>query len=150
MYKTEKNANCMTKEELEIQIIKDIKEIKDILDEDKIKDKLFKYEVVRLQGNYNILDPRARQQTGLSKKDYMYIIKNYSKLMNKYTDVRSMAINRIEYLKSAYTAKVIGLKGCDNCREIVSKKLDVKVEDLCENCQKILEQFITYKNLLNI
>lgn len=140
----------MTKEELEIQIIKDIKEIKDILEEDKLKDKLFRYEVVRLQGNYNMLDPRARQQTGLSKKDYMYIIKNYSRLMNKYTDVRSMSINRIEYLKSAYTAKVIGLKGCENCRNKVSKKLDVKAEDLCENCQKILEQFVTYKNLLNI
>lgn len=150
MYKTEVNQNNMTKEELEIQIIKDIKEIKDILEDDKLKDKLFRYEVVRLQGNYNMFDPRARLQTGLTKKDYMYIIKNYSKLMERFSEVRSMAMSRIEYLKSAYTAKVIGLKGCENCRNIVSEKLDVKVEDLCANCQKILEQFNTYKNLLNI
>ena len=150
MYKTENNINCMTKEELEIQIIKDIKEIKDILDEDKIKDKLFRYEVVRLQGTYNMFDPRARQETGLSEEDYMYIIKNYSELMKKYPDVRSMAISRIEYMKSAYTAKVIALKGCDDCRKIVGEKLDVKAEDLCEDCQKILEQYVSYKNLLNI
>ena len=150
MYKTEINQNNMTKEELEIQIINDIKEIKDILDEDKIKDKLFRYEVVRLQGHYNMFDPRARLETGLSEEDYKYIIKEYSNFMEKYPEVRSLAINRIEYLKSAYTAKVIGLRGCDDCRKIVSKKLDVKVEDLCEICKKIIEQFITYKNLLNI
>lgn len=145
----EKNTNSMTKEELEIQIIKDIKEIKDILEEDKLKDKLFRYEVVRLQG-YNMFNPKSRLQTGLSKRDYTYIMKNYHKLSELHSDVKSMAINRIEYLKSAYTAKVIGLKGCEDCRELVSKKLDVKAEDLCENCQKILEQFVTYKNLLNI
>ena len=145
----EKNTNSMTKEELEIQIIKDIKEIKDILEEDKLKDKLFRYEVVRLQG-YNMFNPKSRLQTGLSKRDYTYIMKNYYKLSELHSDVKSMAINRIEYLKSAYTAKVIGLKGCEDCRELVSKKLDVKAEDLCENCQKILEQFVTYKNLLNI
>lgn len=149
MYKTEVNQNNMTKEELEIQIIKDIKEIKNILEEDKLKDKLFRYEVVRLQG-YNMFNPKSRLQTGLSKRDYTYIMKNYRNLIEQHNDVRSMAIKRIEYLKSAYIAKVITLKGCDRCRELVSKKLDVKVEDLCENCQKILEQFNTYKNLLNI
>lgn len=44
----ESTNKSTTKEELEIQIIKDIKDIKDIkniLDEDKLKDKLFRYEV---------------------------------------------------------------------------------------------------------
>ena len=67
-----------TKEELEIQIIKDIKDFKNILYEDKLKDKLFRYEVVRLQGHYNMFDPRARLETGLSEEDYRYIIKEYT------------------------------------------------------------------------
>ena len=54
----ESEKKNLTKEELEIQIIKDMKEIKNILEEDKLKDKLFRYEIVRLQGNYNMLTNR--------------------------------------------------------------------------------------------
>lgn len=147
MESTNKN---ITKEELEIQIIKDIKDIKNILDEDKLKDKLFKYEDVRLQGHYNMFDPRARLETGLSEEDYKYIMKEYSNLMEKYPEVRSLAINRIEQLKSAYIKQVIELKGCFRCQSMVNKKLEVHAEDLCDKCQKILEQFISYKNLLNL
>ena len=139
----------MTKEDLEIQIIKDIKDIKNILDEDKLKDKLFRYEVVRLQG-HNMFDPRARLETGLSEEDYKLTMKEYSNLMEKYPEVRNLAINRIEQLKSAYIKKVIELKGCFRCQSIVNKKLEVHAEDLCDKCQKILEQFISYKNLLNL
>ena len=146
----ESEKKNLTKEELEIQIIKDMKEIKNIREEDKLKDKLFRYEIVRLQGNYNMLDPRARQQTGLPEEDYKYIIKEYSNLMERYPEVRSLAINRIESLKSAYIKKVIDLKGCFRCQSIVNKKLEVQAEDLCDKCRKILEQFVSYKNLLNI
>ena len=139
----------MTKEDLEIQIIKDIKDIKNILDENKLKDKLFRYEVVRLQGNY-MFDPRARLETGLSEEDYKYIMKEYSNLMGRFPEVRSLAINRIEHLKSAYITRVIELKGCYRCSSIIRKKLEVHAEDLCENCRKILEQFNSYKKLLDI
>lgn len=147
MESTNKNT---TKEELEIQIIKDIKDIKNILDEDKLKDKLFRYEVVRLQGHYNMFDPRARLETGLSEEDYKFTMKEYSNLMEKYPEVRSLAINRIEQLKSAYIKQVIELKGCYRCSGIVRKKLEVHAEDLCENCRKILDQFNSYKKLLDI
>lgn len=146
MESTNKN---ITKEELEIQIIKDIRDIKDILDENKLKDKLFRYEVVRLQGNY-MFDPRARLETGLSEEDYKYIMKEYSNLMERFPEVRSLAINRIEQLNSSYIKQVIELKGCYRCSSIVRKKLEVHVEDLCENCRKILEQFNSYKKLLDI
>lgn len=146
----ESEKKNLTKEDLEIQIIKDIKEIKDLLDEEKIKDKLFRYEVMRLQGRYNVFDPRARLQTGLSEEDYKYIIKEYSNLMGKYPEVRSLAINTIESLKSAYITKVVTLKGCFRCQNIVHKKLEVQAENLCDKCRKILEQFISYKDLLDI
>ena len=120
MESTNKN---ITKEELEIQIIKDIRDIKDILDEEKLKDKLFRYEVVRLQGNYNMFDPRAKLETGLSEEDYKYIMKEYSNLMGRFPEVRSLAINRIEHLKSAYITKFIELKGCYRCSGIVRKKI---------------------------
>lgn len=47
------------------------------------------YENVRSRGRFNMFDPRARQATGLSKEKYLYIIENYSDLMNKYPDVRN-------------------------------------------------------------
>ena len=145
------SANKNTsKEELETQIIKDIKDFKNILDEDKLKDKLFRYEVVRIKGNYNMFDPRARLETGLSEEDFKYIIKEYSNLMEHFPEVRSLAINRIEQLNSSYIKQVIDLKGCYRCSSVIRKKLEVHAEDLCESCRKILEQFNSYKKLLDI
>ena len=146
----ESEKKNLTKEDLEIQIIKDIKDFKNILYENKLKDKLFRYEVVRLQGHYNAFDPRFRLETGLSEEDYKYIIKEYSNLMERFPEVRSLAINRIEQLNSAYIKQVIDLKGCYRCSGIVRKKLEVHAEDLCENCRKILDQFNSYKKLLDI
>ncbi len=39
-----------------------------------------KYERVRKGGRYNMFDPRARQQTGLSREQYSFVIKHYSDL----------------------------------------------------------------------
>ena len=35
------------------------------------------YEDVRSRGAYNMYDPRARQITGLSREDYIFVMKNY-------------------------------------------------------------------------
>ena len=43
------------------------------------KEKFMRYFDVQMGGAYNMLDPRARELTGLSKKDYLDIIKNYNK-----------------------------------------------------------------------
>lgn len=46
--------------------------------------KYIAYEEVRRSGLYNMFDDRARQLTGLSKEDYIYVMKNYSELNKKY------------------------------------------------------------------
>lgn len=131
------------KRSLEQKAIKQAEEILDLLENGKQKEKLLKYEVVRQQGYYNMLDPRARQLTGLSEEDYEYIIRNYTELMQKYPNVKEKAKQNLNYLKSANIAKIVSLKGCNNCIEIVSNKLDVKLDDLCENCRKTVELYIS-------
>ena len=39
-----------------------------------------RYEEVREEGLYNMFDPRARELTGLSEKDYIFVMNNYSDL----------------------------------------------------------------------
>lgn len=124
-------------------IKKEIQEITNILEESKLKDKLFRYEIVRLNGTYNMFSQEARQLVGLDIEDYTYIIHNYSELMKKYPEIRRQALSRLEYIKSANIAKTITTKGCKNCIQIVSNKLDVKLEDLCNDCKKILMQYTT-------
>lgn len=125
------------------QIIKTTQELVDISKERKIKDKLFQYELVRLNGKYNMLDEQARNLTGLSKEDYIFIIEHYTELMKQYPDVKERALKTLEYIKSADIVKVIAIKGCENCIEKVCKKLDVYKDDLCENCRQIVEQHIS-------
>jgi len=38
------------------------------------------YEEVRLEGQYNMFSPNARDLTGLSKEEYSYCMENYSSL----------------------------------------------------------------------
>ena len=123
-------------------IIDKAKEIINILEESKLKEQLEEYEFVRKQGYYNMLDPRARQLTGLTEEQYLYIMNNYSELMKKYPETRAKVAKRLEYVTSAQIAKVVAIKGCRNCIEIVSKKLDVSLKDLCENCRIIATEFI--------
>jgi len=44
-----------------------------------------KYVSVQRQGRYNMLDPRARLLTGLSKEIYSYIISHYEELEREYS-----------------------------------------------------------------
>lgn len=48
------------------------------------KEKYIAYEQVRREGRFNMFDPNARILTGLSKEDYLYVMKNYTELHNKY------------------------------------------------------------------
>jgi len=44
------------------------------------KEKFNEYLIVQELGFYNMLDPKARELTSLNKKEWLEIIKNYSKL----------------------------------------------------------------------
>ena len=115
--------------------------IQEILDESKLKEKLLQYELVRLNGRYNMMDIRSRLLVDIPKEEYNYIVKNYSLLMEKYPEIKDKANIRFEYIKSANRIKLIVTKGCNNCIDIVTKKLDVKIEDLCENCQYLIKKY---------
>lgn len=125
-------------EEILNQILTDSRDIIGILEVIKVRERLYQYELVRLSGKYNMYDERARLLVGLNKEDYAELMEKYSELMIKYPDIKARAEKDLEYIKSANFAKIIAIKGCKNCIEIVSNKLDVKEDDLCEECKKIL------------
>lgn len=130
-----------TKEELAEQILKDTKELIDIAKESKLKENLYEYELIKLNSKAPLLDEQARRLIGITAEEYIYITKNYDKLIKKYPDVRERALRYLDYIKSANIAKLIALKGCENCRIIVCEKLDVKENDLCDNCKKLIAEY---------
>ena len=119
-------------------ILKQSEELRKILEEGEQEEKLLKYEIVKQQGCYNMLDKRARKLTGLTEKEYDYILKHYTELILKFPKVKDKAKSGLKYLKSAQISKIIAIKGCPNCKKIVRKKLDVTRNDLCENCKKLI------------
>lgn len=108
--------------------------------QEELEEKLIRYELVRQQGRYNMLDERARQLTGLSEADYMYIISNYKELMNKYPDIKAKVKEKLDYIMSENLSKYIAINGCEKCRQQVCEKLDVSIDDLCEECKQKLKQ----------
>lgn len=42
------------------------------------------YEEVRMSGNYNMFDSRARIESGLTEEQYLYVMKNYKRLADLY------------------------------------------------------------------
>lgn len=42
------------------------------------------YEDVRMSGDYDMLDSRARINTGLTEDQYLYVMKNYKRLADLY------------------------------------------------------------------
>lgn len=130
-----------TKEELAEQILKDTKELIEIAKESKLKENLYEYELIKLNSKTPLLDEQARRLIGITAEEYIYITKNYDKLIKKYPDVRERALRYLDYIKSANIAKLIALKGCENCRLIVCEKLDVKENDLCDNCEKLIAEY---------
>lgn len=118
-----------TKEELAEQILKDTKELIDIAKESKLKENLYEYELIKLNSKTPLLDEQARSLIGITSEEYIYITENYDELIAKYPDVKERALRHLEYIKSANIAKIIALKGCENCRLIVCEKLDVKEND---------------------
>ena len=51
---------------------------------DITKEKFDKYVKIQKDGKYNMFDPRAREMTSLSRSEWIYILKNYSELKEKY------------------------------------------------------------------
>ena len=130
-----------TKEELAEQIIKECNDLKDMLEEGKLKERLYEYELIKLNSKTPLLDEQARSLIGITSEEYIYITENYDELIAKYPDVKERALRHLEYIKSANIAKLIALKGCENCRLIVCEKLDVKENDLCDNCKKLIAEY---------
>ena len=48
------------------------------------KEQFMSYVDVQEEGEYNMLDPMARYSTGLDKKEYMEVLRNYGELHDKY------------------------------------------------------------------
>ena len=48
------------------------------------KDKFSEYRDIQDSGMFNMYDPRAREATTLSRSEWIYILKNYSELKEKY------------------------------------------------------------------
>ena len=130
-----------TKEELAEQIIKECNDLKYMLEEGKLKERLYEYELIKLNSKTPLLDEQARSLIGITSEEYIYITENYDELIAKYPDVKERALRHLEYIKSANIAKIIALKGCENCRLIVCEKLDVKENDLCDNCKKLIAEY---------
>ena len=64
------------------------------------KQQFYEYLEVQQMGAYNMLDPRARELTSLTKKEWIYIIKNYIDLdkgLNKTTLIPYQAKNADEF-----------------------------------------------------
>ena len=135
------NPENRTKEELAEQILKDTKELIDIAKESKLKENLYEYELIKLNSKTPLLDEQARSLIGITSEEYIDITENYDELIAKYPDVKERALRHLEYIKSANIAKIIALKGCENCRLIVCEKLDVKENDLCDNCKKLIAEY---------
>lgn len=136
-----KENKCQRKNKSLDLIIKDTKELRDILEEGKAKEKLYEYELIKLNSKYDIFDEKTRKLINITAEEYVYIIENYDKLINKYPDARERALRYFNYIKSINIAKILALKGCENCRLIVCEKLDVKEKDLCDNCKKLIARY---------
>ena len=106
----------------EIKIKQTKNDITKMLNTDREKDILYNYEIIRQEGNYNMLDPRAREQTGCMKKEYNYIIENYTKLISKYPNIKGRASKYSTNKKSTKISKLMALQGNKKCKEVVSKK----------------------------
>lgn len=48
------------------------------------KDKFSQYRDIQDSGMFNMYDPRAREMTSLSRSEWIYILKNYLELKEKY------------------------------------------------------------------
>jgi hypothetical protein len=48
------------------------------------KEEFTEFVAIQESGVYNMLDPRARQLTLISKEDWIYILNNYGKLKSHY------------------------------------------------------------------
>ena len=57
---------------------------------------LLRYEIIRQKGIYNMFDPRTIQLTGLTEKEYKYILVNYERLIKKYPNTRKLAQRKLK------------------------------------------------------
>lgn len=60
------------------------------------KEQFDEYKQVQDIGAYNMLDPRARELTDLSKQEWIYIIKNYKELDKVFSPLLYSELNKIK------------------------------------------------------
>ena len=48
------------------------------------RDKFSEYRDIQDSGMFNMFDPRAREMTSLTKNEWIYVLRNYSELKEKY------------------------------------------------------------------
>ena len=128
--------------ELVEDILNQCTDVTQILKRAKEKEILFKYEIVRQQGFYNMFDPKARQLTGLSKDNYLFVMKNYSRLIKEHPNIKEEITKQLQYVRYTNVNKTVLLNGCQNCidkifNNVINNNLKLDVEDLCQNCRKL-------------
>lgn len=107
------------------------------------KQQFYEYLEVQQMGAYNMLDPRARELTSLTKKEWIYIIKNYIDLdkdLNKTTLIPYQAKN----LKSLFQRKYpnITLNGDKPYIEFHSKYADEFGDMKVSNCLNLFYNYV--------
>ncbi len=140
------SSNAKNKWEEKTIIQKNLEMIK-VLEETKQIRMLFLFELVRQLGYYNMLDSKARELTGLSKEDYDFIREYYTCLMMKYPQVKQEVQLSIAFINESKDnlKRIVQLKGCKNCIEKVTNKVDVTINDLCDKCRKEVESYMSHK-----
>ena len=131
----------------EEKIIKRNLEMIKVLEETKQVRMLFLFELVRQLGYYNMLDDKASELTGLSKEDYDFIREYYTCLMMKYPQVKQEVRLSIAFINENRDnlKRIVQLKGCNNCIEKVTNKVDVTINDLCDKCRNEIENYMLHK-----
>lgn len=66
--------------------------VKQVFTDDQMQD-YAAYERVRSEGNYNMLSNQAREDSGLNKDKYMFVLKNYGALRMQYDDESKTPMN---------------------------------------------------------
>lgn len=84
-----------------------------------------------------MFDEKVRLLVGLNKDDYIKLMENYSKFIKKNPE-KLKAEKDLKCIKSANMVKVITIKRCKHYIRLVRNRLDVKKDDLCEDCKKFL------------
>lgn len=78
--------------------LKDTKKVKDCLKTTILRKNFEKYENIRQQGCYNMFDQKTRILTGLTDREYKYILANYTELKKKFKDIKAKQTEDLQHI----------------------------------------------------